>query len=137
MPCMSFLRRTRDFGGLIYLARAEKAYDDGIISFSRVFLQSGLRFSGFEAIACLLDDRVAEHDGIEQAFDVSDSFFREWSAKLVGESPASITDDTNAANSGGGEPCSANSSGWMNDSPLNAWVFSTGPYMCVPHAVHA
>src|SRR5262245_29012427 len=25
----------------------------------------------------------------------------------------------------------------MNESPLNAWVFSTGPYMCVPHAVHA
>jgi hypothetical protein len=95
---MSFLRRTRDFGGLIYLARAEKAYDDGIISFSRVFLQSGLRFSGFEAIACLLDDRVAEHDGIEQAFDVSDSFFREWSAKLVGKAPAINRQNLNEMN---------------------------------------
>ena len=29
------------------------------------------------------------------------------------------------------------SSGWMNDSPLNAWSFSTGPYMCVPQELHA
>src|SRR4051812_1558299 len=54
-----------------------------------------------------------------------------------GSTPPSITDDTNAANSGGGAPGSLNSSGWMNDSPLNAWTFSTGPYMCAPHAVQA
>src|SRR5262245_26953541 len=49
-----------------------------------------------------------------------------------------MIDDTNAAKSGGAQPCSFESSVWMNTSPVNGWFGrSTGPCMWTPHSRQA
>src|SRR4029077_16400966 len=54
-----------------------------------------------------------------------------------GLTPDSIMDETKAANSGGAQPSSAKSSGWMKSSPKNGCLsFSMRPYMCTPHSLH-
>src|SRR4051812_38459019 len=49
-----------------------------------------------------------------------------------------MIDETNAANSGGDQPDSGDSSVWMKSMPKRAWsLLSMRPYMCVPQAVQA
>src|SRR5437773_11737353 len=57
---------------------------------------------------------------------------------FAGSAPASMIEDTNAANSGGDQPCSGESSVWMKSTPYSGWfLFSMRPYMCTPQPVHA
>ena len=57
---------------------------------------------------------------------------------LSGLAPDSMIDETNAANSGGDQPCSGDSSVWMKSSPYSGWsLFSMRPYMWTPQPVHA
>src|SRR5215831_21051653 len=48
-----------------------------------------------------------------------------------------MTEETKAANSGGAQPGSLESSLCTNTRPLKAWSRSTGPYMCAPQARQA
>src|SRR6185437_4848913 len=67
------------------------------------------------------------------------SFSRLLTAPMfAGLAPDSMIDETNAANSGGDQPRSGDSSVWMKSSPYKGWsLFSIRPYMCTPQPVHA
>src|SRR5713101_7335892 len=57
------------------------------------------------------------------------------SAGLV---PDSIMEETKAANSGGAQPSSDESSVWMKSNPKNGCLsFSIRPYICTPHVRQA
>src|SRR5437667_8591819 len=57
---------------------------------------------------------------------------------FAGLAPDSMIDETNAANSGGDQPCCGDNSVWMKSTPYSGWfLFSMRPYMCTPQPVHA
>src|SRR4029077_17363306 len=55
-----------------------------------------------------------------------------------GLAPDSIIEETNAANPGGAQPSSDDSSVWMKSNPKNGcFSLSTRPYICTPHSLQA
>src|SRR4030095_784638 len=57
---------------------------------------------------------------------------------FAGSAPDSMIEETNAANSGGAQPCSEDNSVWMKSNPKNGcFSFSMRLYMCTPQFLQA
>ena len=54
---------------------------------SRVFLQAGRGFAGFQAVGNRLDDEIAEDGGVHQSLHKCDSVFGQRGAQFVGKAP--------------------------------------------------
>src|SRR6185436_2257066 len=86
------------------------------------------------AIASMSTGDNASYGGRRSFFSRSRTFFMSFGRAA----PASMIDDTNAANSGLFQPLSFDSSTCTKSRPKNGWlVFSMRPYICTPQPEQA